>query len=113
MAVYRRGNVWWFKFRFEGQVIRESANTTSKTLARDAERARRRELETAVNRIQKRERMPLFSVAAREWGATKAALSGNSLRCYRLFCESLTREFGQRLVCDIGVADVVSLQRKR
>ena len=66
MAVYKRGNVWWFKFRFEGQVIRESVNTTLKTLARDAERARRRELETAVNRIQKRERMPLFSIAARE-----------------------------------------------
>jgi integrase len=113
MAVYKRGNVWWFKFRFEGQVIRESANTASKTLARDAERVRRHELETAVNRIQKRERMPLFSVAAREWVATKAALSDNSLRCYRLFCESLIQEFGQRLVCDIGVADVVSLQRKR
>ena len=39
MSLYRRGNVWWFKFRFEGQVIRESANTSSKSLARDAERA--------------------------------------------------------------------------
>src|SRR5438445_482343 len=63
MALYKRGNVWWFKFRFEGQVIRESANTNSKSLARDAERARRRGLETAVNRIQKRERMPLFIVS--------------------------------------------------
>lgn len=113
MAVYKRGNVWWFKFRFEGQVIRESANTTSKTLARDAERARRRELETAVNRIQKRERMPLFSVAAREWVATKAALSFNSQRCYKLFSDSLIKEFGQRLVCDIGAADIATLQRKR
>jgi len=33
--LYKRGNVWWFKFRFQGQVIRESANTNSKTLARE------------------------------------------------------------------------------
>jgi integrase len=113
MSLYKRGNVWWFKFRFEGQVIRESANTTSKTLARDAERARRRELETAVNRIQKRERMPLFTVAAREWVSTKAALSFNSQRCYKLFSDSLVEEFGQRLVCDIGITDIAALQRKR
>src|ERR1700735_4676754 len=113
MAVYKRGNVWWFKFRFEGQVIRESANTNSKTLARDAERARRRGLETAVNRIQRRERMPLFSVAARAWGAAQAALSFNSQRCYKLFSDSLIKEFGQRLVCDIGAADIATLQRKR
>ena len=56
MAVFKRGQVWWFKFRFQGQVIRESAKTNSKTLAREAERSRRRELETAVNRIPRRER---------------------------------------------------------
>jgi hypothetical protein len=63
MGLYRRGDVWWFKFRFQGQVIRESAKTKSKTLAREAERSRRRELERAINRIPRRERMPLFSVA--------------------------------------------------
>ena len=75
MSVYRRGNVWWFKFCFKGQVLRESANTTSKTLAREAERARRRELETAANRIQKRERMPLFPVVAKQWFDSKTALT--------------------------------------
>ena len=74
MSLYRRGNVWWYKFPFYGQLIRDSAKTKSKTLARDAERARRRELETAVNRIPRRERMPLFEVAAREWLQTKGAL---------------------------------------
>jgi hypothetical protein len=38
MSVYRRGEVWWYKFRFSGQSIRESAYTNSKTVARDAER---------------------------------------------------------------------------
>jgi integrase len=57
--------------------------------------------------------MPLFSVAAREWVSTKAALSSNSQRCYKLFSNSLVDEFGQRLVCDIGIADIAALQRKR
>ena len=24
MSVYKRGDVWWYKFRFAGQMIRES-----------------------------------------------------------------------------------------
>src|SRR5215472_3498861 len=113
MSVYKRGNIWWFKFRFEGQVIRESANTTSKTLARDAERARRRELETAVNRIQKRERMPLFSVAARDWLEKRVGLATSSLDRYRHQVALLTGEFGGRLLCDITWHDVLALQQKR
>jgi hypothetical protein len=30
MGVYKRDGRYWFKFRFEGQVIRESAKTDSK-----------------------------------------------------------------------------------
>ena len=113
MALYKRGNVWWFKFRFEGQVIRQSANTSSQTLARQAERARRRELEMAVNRIQKRERMPLFTVAAQHWLNSKSALQPKSVASYRQYVASLTSEFGQRLICDIGASDIAALQRKR
>ena len=79
MAVYKRGGVWWYKFKFEGQVIRDSTKTASKTVARDAEHARRRDLELAVNRIQKRERMPLFSLAAKQWLATKSSLAPKSI----------------------------------
>jgi integrase len=113
MALYRRGDVWWFKFRFEGQVIRESAKTASKALARDAERARRRDFELAVNRIQKRERMPLFSIAVREWLEKRVGLTAGSLDRYRHQVALLSREFGNRLVCDINWDDVLDLQRKR
>ena len=113
MSLYRRGNVWWFKFRFEGQVIRESANTNSKSLARDAERTRRRELETAVNRIQKRERMPLFKVAAEDWIASKVALTPLGRAYYRQYLGKLIRYFGNRLLSDVTANDIASLQRKR
>lgn len=48
MAVYRPTRdtkVWWYDFIFQGQRVRESAKTRSKTVAKDAERVRRRELE--------------------------------------------------------------------
>lgn len=93
MSVYKRGLTYWFKFRFQGQLIRESAKTNSKTVAREAERARRREIELAVNRIPRRERMPLFSVAAREWLASRVGLAANTLETYEHFVETLTEQF--------------------
>jgi hypothetical protein len=41
----RVSKIWWYKFSFAGQVIRESSKSASKTVAKDAERARRREME--------------------------------------------------------------------
>jgi hypothetical protein len=32
--LYKRGKVWWFKFRFNNQVIRESSKSPSKTVAK-------------------------------------------------------------------------------
>ena len=58
MSLYKRGDIWWYKFKFAGQTIRESSKSTSKTLARDAERARRRELEIGFNRIPQRKQAP-------------------------------------------------------
>ncbi len=78
MSVYRRGDVWWYKFWFNGQLIHESSKSDSKTVANDAVKARRRELEQAYNRIPKRERMPLFSHASAVWLANKAGLAEKS-----------------------------------
>jgi hypothetical protein len=45
----RRHRVWWYKFYFAGQEIRESSKSTSKTVAKNAEQQRRRELEVGYN----------------------------------------------------------------
>jgi integrase len=54
MSVYKRGDVWWYKFRFANQVVRESSKSPSKTVAREAEQRRRRELEEAYNNLSDR-----------------------------------------------------------
>jgi integrase len=113
MSVYKRGTTWWFKFRFEGQLIRESAKTTSKSIARDAERARRRRLEESVNQISKRERMPLFRIAAEQWlNSRSATLSKGAYEAYCAAVKHLVGPFGARLVCDLDHRDVADLQEK-
>jgi integrase len=113
MSLFRRGKVWWYEFHFNGSRIRESARTSSKTIARQAELQRRRDLELAVNGIPQPKRMPLFKLAAGEWLSNLSGLADKSLAAYRQYVRSLCGEFGDRLVCDIGLDDIVRLQRKR
>jgi hypothetical protein len=49
MSVYKRGGVWWYSFNFAGKHYQESTKSASKTLAKTAEKNRRRELEEAFN----------------------------------------------------------------
>ena len=57
MAVYKRGNVWWFKFTFNGEQIRESTKQTNKRVAEQIEAARKTGLAKADVGI--RDRVPV------------------------------------------------------
>ena len=48
MSVFKRGDVYWYEFIFAGKRIRESAKTHSKTVAKEAEKDRRRSLERTL-----------------------------------------------------------------
>ena len=48
MAVYKRGGVWWYSFIFAGKRVQESAKTSRKTIAVEAEKNRRLELERTL-----------------------------------------------------------------
>jgi integrase len=112
MSVYKRGQTYWYKFRFEGQLIRESAKTDSKRIATEAERARRRGLELGINGLAKRDR-PLFPAAAKSWFAKKTNLTPLGARYYRQYIAKLTKYFGNRLLSDITAEDVAELQNRR
>src|SRR5580658_10795627 len=51
MGVFQRGKVWWFKFYFAGREIKESSKSRSKTVAKEAEKQRRRELEEGFHNL--------------------------------------------------------------
>jgi hypothetical protein len=54
MPVFPRGRIWWYKFCFAGEPILESSKSTSKTVAKNAENQRRRELEEGFNNVPKK-----------------------------------------------------------
>lgn len=113
MSLYKRGDVWWYKFRFAGQMIRESTKSDSKTVAKDAERARRRELEESWNQIKRRKLPPLFSLAAADWLKTRTGIAPATERSYKLAISQLTKDFGKQLLCDLSGADLAAYQTRR
>lgn len=114
MSLYRRGDVWWYKFRFAGQVVRESSKSASKTVAKDAERARRRELEGSFNRISRPRTAQLFAIAAEAWLSTKIAhLSPRSVIIERANLKHINPYFGKMLLCDLTADDIARYQAGR
>lgn len=114
MSVYRRGDVWWYKFRFAGQTIRESSKSDSKTIAKDAERSRHRELEGSFNHISKPRTAQLFSAAADSWLKAKIAhLSSRSVIIERANLKHINPSFGKMLLCDISADDISHYQASR
>jgi integrase len=95
-------------------MIHESARTTSKTLARDAERQRRRELEERINNVKKRGLPPTFERAAREWQDGRAhQMAAKTQSIYRLALKHLLPFFGGKLLCDITAQHIADYQRLR
>jgi integrase len=113
MSVYKRGHVWWYKFKFQGQLIRESTHSGRADIARDAERSRRRELEMSVNRIERRDPAPLFRTAATNWLNEKAGRAEKTISGYKQRIAPLNEVFGHRLVCDIDREDILRYRAQR
>jgi integrase len=113
MSLYRRGEVLWFKFQFQGQTIRESTHSSRLDVARDAERIRRRELEEGYNRIPRKRTAPLFSKAAGEWAASKSTRAAKTVTGYQQRLKPVVAEFGRRLVYDIGIDEILAYMAAR
>ena len=113
--LYRRGRIWWFKFRLAGRTFRESAKTTSKSLARDVERVRRRKIEANYNQVPKRITPRPVEVEAREWLVLKqTTLAPSSLGILEgsLRLHLLPKLRG-RLLIDIDASLIARYQRIR
>jgi integrase len=115
--LYQRGKekTWWYRFRFGGRIVHESAKTTSKTVARDAERARRRQFENTWNHIAKRTLPPRFDQAATAWLAeVKPHLAERTKDIYGVALDChLVPELGSLLLCDISAEVIARYQAKR
>ena len=66
MGVYKRGDVYWFKFKFAGETIRESTRQGSQRVAEQIEAARKTQLAKGEVGIEDRKRCPTLSAFAEE-----------------------------------------------
>src|SRR5689334_11051703 len=113
--LYQRGKqgFWWYRFRFGGRIVHESAKTCSKTVAREAERQRRRGLERNYNKIEKRVLPPTVAEASKTWLDKRAALADSTRETYEAALKHVKALLGTNLVCDITSKDIATYQRAR
>src|ERR1039458_5388827 len=58
MAIYKRGQIYWYKFTFNGEAIRESTRQKNQNTARDMEATHRARLAKGEVGIRERKRVP-------------------------------------------------------
>lgn len=61
MGVYKRGGTYWFRFKWNGEEIRESAKTTNRRTAEKIEAARKTQLAKGEVGIRDRAPVPTFA----------------------------------------------------
>lgn len=114
MVTFRRGEVWWYKFYFAGRLIRESSKSTSRTIAKDAEKQRRRELEAGFHNISEIRQLRIRSLKE----IIDEYLVGYRLR-YRAvrFAEHalghVSRLLGAKLAVDVDATSILLYQETR
>jgi len=111
--LYRRGNIWWYEFRFRGARIRESADTDSKTIARRVEFERRRQLEESAGSARRREPQLFRKASATYLARKQASVAPKTMVHERGNLAHLLPYFGGRLLTDIEAEDISRYQGSR
>jgi integrase len=114
MALFKRGDTWWYEFLFARRRVRESAKTTSKTVARLAEQNRRRELERGFNGIAdvREERVRSVKEMAAKY-LDQYCLRHKSSVFARYAVGHLTRHVGAVMSVDVTEETVTAYQTTR
>ena len=117
MGVYKRGDTWWYEFVFAGKRIRESASTSRKSIAVEAERQRRRELERSLAGLPVTNRDHRISSVADVVTAYLEHYPLNHRRKSVLFAEQrlahITRMIGNTLLPDLTEGAIRSYMKTR
>jgi hypothetical protein len=114
MSLYRRGNIWWYRFEFQGSLIRESTGLTNKEAARGAEDKRHTALRESRAGVMKKVRVPLFSKAAEDYlNKKRTGWAQKTTIIERTNLTHLKPVFGNKLLSDIGPDEVSVYRDKR
>jgi integrase len=127
MAVYRpkyrdpktkklkQSRHWWYEFVFAGKRIRESTESTRKTIAMDAEKNRRLELERSFNAVEDRRHGRIRSLAevADQFLADYRVRKPRSTTFAEYALGHVKRLLGKTMVVDVSHETVKTYQTDR
>ena len=114
MGAYKRGNVWWYKFCFQGIKVRESSGSTNKTFAERVEREHRRRLEMGAKGMTGFAKPMLFATAVKEFlEAMSAHWSPSSSEIADTKMKHLLPHFGKTLLSDVDGGAIGQYQAAR
>lgn len=107
--------VWWYKFSFAGRRIRESSKSTRKTIALEAEKSRRLELERGFNNIAdtRRERIRTVAELADEFLEAYKLRSPKSTTFAEYAIGHLKRLLGKEMSVDVADTTITGYQTAR
>jgi integrase len=91
VAIYKRGGVYWYQFKFKGQRFQESACTGNKDAARTIESARRVELALGRAGINKRPAAPTLAEFGPQFESAITTLCAEKPATISFYQEKLRR----------------------
>jgi hypothetical protein len=115
MSLFQRGDIWWYEFWFAGRRIRESSKSPSKTLAKMAEKNRRRELEEGFNNFAdaRRERVRTIGEIADDFFEEYTLRLPQSATFAEYAIRHIKRLVGDKMLVDMNEASVIKYQNDR
>ena len=115
MSLFQRGDIWWYEFWFAGRRIRESSKSESKTLAKTAEKTRRRELEEGFNNFAdvRRERVRAIGEIADEFFEEYKLRLPQSATFAEYAIGHIKRLVGDKMLVDMNEATLIKYQNDR
>jgi len=109
MAVCKRGKIWWYKFNWNGEPIRESTKQTNKRVAEQIEAARKTSLAKGEVGIKKKERAPKLAEFAPRFTAaieTICAEKPATVTFYKAKLKVLVATLGTQRLDEIEEAEI-------
>jgi integrase len=111
----KESKIWYYDFFFAGRRVKESAKTKSKTVAREAEKRRRRELEEGFNGISdvRNERIRDIAELAETFLRDYKVRQPKSVRFAEYAIGHLRRVLGELMAVDVTDKTVIEYQTER
>jgi integrase len=116
LSIFKRGNVYWFHFYFEGRHIQRSTKQGNPRVARSIEAAYRTKLAKGEVGIHDKQPVPQFRVAMEEflnWSKHEHVEHPRTHQRYRTSSKALLKFFGPKQLNDISTEDVERFKLRR